>query len=86
MSIIELQHEQPVGAADTDAGVLKESARHGVQLPEQENQDQNQNGNDESNAPPDGGLQAWLQVVASFFLYFNHLYAFKHIFYDIEAT
>ncbi|KAL7810771.1 MFS general substrate transporter [Trichoderma aethiopicum] len=73
MSIIELQHEQPVGATDTDAGVLKESARHEVQLPEQDAQDENQNQNNESHAPPDGGLQAWLQVVASFFLYFNHL-------------
>ncbi|KAL7815743.1 hypothetical protein V8C26DRAFT_401425 [Trichoderma gracile] len=72
MSIIELQHEQPVGATDADAGVLKEPARHEVQLPEQ-----NWNQNDESNAPPDGGLQAWLQVVASFFLYFNHLYALQ---------
>lgn len=23
--------------------------------------------------PPDGGLKAWLQVAASFALYFNHL-------------
>ncbi|OTA06213.1 MSF permease [Trichoderma parareesei] len=79
MSIIELQHEQPVGATDADAGILKAPARHEVQLLEQDTQDQNQNQNqnqnqsDGSNAPPDGGLQAWLQVVASFFLYFNHL-------------
>lgn len=75
MSIIELQPEQPVGAADADAGILKESTRHEAHLPEQDTQDQNQTQSDESNAPPDGGLQAWLQVVASFFLYFNHLYA-----------
>jgi hypothetical protein len=39
------------------------------------------NGRDDSNAPPDGGLQAWLQVVASFALYFNHLYG-KSSFHD----
>ncbi|PTB63725.1 MFS general substrate transporter [Trichoderma citrinoviride] len=73
MSIIEIQHEKPIGATDVDASVLTEPARHEAQLPEPDTQDQTQNQNDESNAPPDGGLQAWLQVVASFLLYFNHL-------------
>ncbi|KAL6864529.1 MFS general substrate transporter [Trichoderma novae-zelandiae] len=73
MSIIELQHEQPVGAADAGAGVLESSARHEVQLTGQDTKNESQNQSDESDAPPDGGLQAWLQVVASFFLYFNHL-------------
>ncbi|PNP44211.1 hypothetical protein THARTR1_11102 [Trichoderma harzianum] len=68
MSKIQIQEQsamepQPVGAAD--AGVVEQSA------PLEQAQD---NGQDDSNAPPDGGLQAWLQVVASFALYFNHLY------------
>lgn len=29
--------------------------------------------NSPDNVPLDGGLQAWLQVAASFALYFNHL-------------
>ena len=78
MSIIEIQHEKPIGATDVDASVLTEPARHEAQLPEPDTQDQTQNQNDESNAPPDGGLQAWLQVVASFLLYFNHLYAISN--------
>jgi hypothetical protein len=64
---------QPVIAAD--AGVFEKSAVEQLQSPAEETQIQT-NGQDESNAPPDGGAQAWLQVVASFMLYFNHLYAF----------
>lgn len=72
MSQIQIQEQsamepQPVGAAD--AGVLEQSAP----LEQAQN-----NGQDDSNAPPDGGLQAWLQVVASFALYFNHLYGKIH--------
>lgn len=73
MSQIQIQEQSamepqpPVGAAD--AGVLEQSAP----LEQAQN-----NGHNDSNAPPDGGLQAWLQVVASFALYFNHLYGKIH--------
>ncbi|KAL7931653.1 major facilitator superfamily domain-containing protein [Trichoderma chlorosporum] len=63
-----LMEPQPIGAAE--AGVAEESATHELQSPAGQAQD---NGRDDSDVPPDGGLQAWLQVVASFALYFNHL-------------
>lgn len=59
---------QPVVAAAADAGVFEKAA---VELAQTE--ELPATGQDDSNAPPDGGLQAWLQVVASFALYFNHL-------------
>ncbi|KAL7794214.1 major facilitator superfamily domain-containing protein [Trichoderma ceciliae] len=59
---------QPVVA--TDAGVFEKPAVEQVQSPTEQVQS---HGQDESNEPLEGGLQAWLQVAASFLLYFNHL-------------
>ncbi|UKZ68339.1 uncharacterized protein TrAtP1_009378 [Trichoderma atroviride] len=59
-----------VVAADT--GVFEKSV---LEPPAEDTQPQAQTKPQDDNAPIDGGTQAWLQVVASFMLYFNHLYA-----------
>lgn len=61
-----------------DAGIFEKSAIE--PLTEQaQPQPQSQTKSPDDDAPIDGGTQAWLQVVASFLLYFNHLYALPTI-------
>jgi hypothetical protein len=61
---------QQIVAADT--GVFEKSV---LEPPAEDTQPQTQIKSQDDDAPIDGGTQAWLQVVASFLLYFNHLYA-----------
>jgi hypothetical protein len=65
---------QQIVAADT--GVFEKSA---LEPSAEEAQPQTQAKAQDDNVPMDGGTQAWLQVVASFLLYFNHLYALPRI-------
>lgn len=61
---------QQIVAADT--GIFEKSA---LEPPAEDTQPQRKTKTQDDDAPIDGGTQAWLQVVASFLLYFNHLYA-----------
>lgn len=60
---------QQIVAADT--GIFEKSV---LEPPPEDTQLQAQPKSQDDDAPIDGGTQAWLQVVASFLLYFNHLY------------
>lgn len=61
---------QQIVAADT--GVFEKSV---LEPPAEQTQPPAQIQTQDDDAPIDGGSRAWLQVVASFLLYFNHLYA-----------
>lgn len=61
------QVQQTVAA---DTGIFEKSV---LEPPTEDTQPQTQT-KSQDDAPIDGGSQAWLQVVASFLLYFNHLY------------
>ncbi|PON22986.1 hypothetical protein TGAM01_v208241 [Trichoderma gamsii] len=59
---------QQIAVADT--GIFEKSALEPIT---EQAQAQAQPKSQDDDAPIDGGAQAWLQVVASFLLYFNHL-------------
>lgn len=61
-------------AVAADTGIFEKSV---LDSPADQTQSPAQTKTQDDDAPMDGGTRAWLQVVASFLLYFNHLYALQ---------